>query len=387
MRADQMSSVGATKKLTYIVNYLSADDAQHYVHIPRLMHELQRLGWEVDIVSERGGTGRAEILGQPVKFLSRRSKFVRLVNLTRHLLTMRSRGGRLVFVRISKLAAFASALLGKVFGWKTIFWLSGTVEDFNRRAGLRGRLSFGLVWALFRVVDFLATGPETMVRYYQGLYGLPARKILLLYNDVDTVTPRRPTAPNMDDIVHVLLVHRLSPVRDTARYFPNLLEALGEFARETKRIVQLDVCGDGPERARLEQIGAGAADVQVHFHGGVPQRQLGAFYGKATLFVMPSYREGFPRVMIEAMAEGLPMVATSAGGSVDLCGPLQQQYVIDREDAAAFGQAVKRLLAAPRDRAALATENLRWVTRFSSPEVARMYDRTLSGIITARPAP
>ena len=381
-----MKYVGASKKLTYIVNYIAADDAQHYVHIPRLISELQQVGWEVDLVSERGGSGQSNVLGQPVKFLSRRSKLTRLINLTRHLFAMRTRGGRLVFVRISKFSALASGFLGKIFGWKTVFWLSGTVEDFNLWSGIRGRLSFVGVWILFRVVDYLATGPETMVRYYQSLYGLPIQKILLLYNDVDTVRPQPMKAAQTRDDVRVLLVHRLSPVRETVRYFPILLEALSEIARETKRTVRLDVCGDGPEKPQLEKLAAQAADVQVHFHGAVPHRRLGEFYGNASLFVLPSYREGFPRVMIEAMAAGLPIVATAAGGAIDLCGPLQRAYVIDRENAAGFGQAVKRLLAAPHDCSALADENLRWVTRFSSPEVARMYDRALSAIIYTSPA-
>lgn len=375
-----------SKQLTFIVNYLSADDAQHFVHIPNLMFEMEKLGWQVDLVSERGGTGTAVVLGRRTIFLSQRSKWKRIIRLIQCLLGMRLRGGKLVFVRISRYAALASALLGHWFGWRTVFWLSGTVEDFNLRRGLRARWELAVMWLLFRLVDRLATGPETMVDYYSTLYGLPKGRIMLLYNDVDLAGQAHAT-PASGSPVRVLLVHRLSPVRETARYFLALLQALERHAGQSVARVSLDICGDGPERPVLEQMAASASpQIDVRFHGAVPQRQLREFYAQATIFVMPSYREGFPRVVIEAMAHGLPIVATDAGGTRDLCGPAQQAFVVNRDDSNAFGLAVERLLASPPERRRIADENLETVKRFSTPEVARMYDRALSSLIGQLPA-
>jgi glycosyltransferase involved in cell wall biosynthesis len=379
-----MTPPQSTKTLTYIVNYLSADDAQHYVHIPNLLRALEELGWRINLVSERGGVGKSHVLGRPVTFLSRRSKTARLANLTRTLFRMRRHGGRLVFVRISKFAALASAILGRIFGWKTIFWLSGTVEDFNRRKGIKGRFTFAGMWILFRLVDQLATGPETMVDYYRRMYGLPERKVLLLYNDIeiDEGCPRGDPAP--DGEMRVLIVHRLSPVRESDRYFPAILEALGNSFRKIHIPIMLDVCGDGPERKTLEAIAAKPPHgVTVRFHGAVPQRQLGEFYAAATLFAMPSYREGFPRVIIEAMARKLPIVTTDAGGTRDLLGPAQLAFVVDREDPGMFGKTLERLLSSSDDRRVLAQENFEMAQRFSTPKVARMYDRNLSRLIGA----
>jgi glycosyltransferase involved in cell wall biosynthesis len=375
-----MTESSAAKRLTYIVNYLSADDAQHFVHIPNLLLEMEKIGWEIELVSERGGKGTAEVLGRRVTFLSQRSKWKRAVGLVGYLIAMRRRGGRLVFIRISKFAALVSALLGRILGWRTVFWISGTLEDFNLRRGLPARFGLAGMWLLFRLVDRLATGPETMVHYYSARYHLPERKIMLLYNDVD-LAPVTVATP-LDEGLRVLLVHRLSPVRETHRYLPALLRVLGRHAQQAGSPIVLDICGDGPERPLLERIvRAAASQVEVHFHGAVPQRQLGEYYGQASIFVMPSYREGFPRVMIEAMSHGLPIVATDAGGTRDLCGPAQQAYVVDREDAQAFGMAVERLLASSEERRQLRQENLESVKRFSTPEVARMYDAAFSALI------
>jgi glycosyltransferase involved in cell wall biosynthesis len=377
-----MSSSDQPKRLTYIVNYLSADDTQHYVHVPRLLSALEMRGWTIDLLSERGGFGTVEILGRSVTFLSRQSKWKRVANLVAKLLAMRNRGGRLVFVRISSFAALASSLLGRVFGWRTIFWISGTVEDYDLRRGLLGRLAVMRLWILFRLVDRLATGPETMARYYTGRYGLPPSKIVVLYNDVEILAASRRTEATQDQVFRVLMVHRLSPVRETTRYFPNLVDSLSRFAAATGSSVVLDICGDGPERPELERIASQARrPVEIRFHGAIPHRELEHHYRHATIFVMPSYREGFPRVIIEAMAHGLPIVATDAGGLPDLCGPAQQNYVVDRNHAKALGDAVERLLGLPAEREKLAAENLLSVERFSTSAVAQMYDEALSAIL------
>jgi len=383
-----MDSKNRPKKLTYIVNYLSADNAQHWVHIPNLLKEMEKLGWTVDLVSERGGEGTSEILGMPVTFLSRNARWGRVVPLIRHLLRRRARDGGLVYVRISKSAAFISALMGRLFGWKTVYWLSDVVVDFNAsRLGWKAPFEYHQMWTLFRLIDRLVTGPERIVDYFAHHYGLPKRKILLLYNDIALDGIERAKDSSDSGVVRVLLVHWLSPRRETARYFPALLAAL-ERVSASGRKVELDVIGGGPEQPQLEQFASThQGTVTVNFHGPIPNRDLGTFYNRATLFVMPSYREGFPRVLIEAMARGLPIVATDAGGTLDLCGPAQQAYVVDREDAEAFGRAVQSLLSSSEDLRRIGAENLVTVQRFSTPTVARMYDRELSKLIGAEPAP
>ncbi len=90
--------------------------------------------------------------------------------------------------------------------------------------------------------------------------------------------------------------------------------------------------------------------------------------------------------MIEAMAWGLPIVATDAGGTMDLCGPAQKTYVISRDDVDGFADAVERLLGSQADQRKLGRENFSIVRRYGTAEVARMYDYALSGLIHAVPA-
>jgi glycosyltransferase involved in cell wall biosynthesis len=100
-------------------------------------------------------------------------------------------------------------------------------------------------------------------------------------------------------------------------------------------------------------------------------------YRIADVFIHPTYNEGFPRVILEAMAAGLPIVTTDAGGTAELLGPRQQQFVVKRADRVAFAGKLAELLASPELWPVLGTENLKAVERFSTENVARMYEEVL----------
>jgi glycosyltransferase involved in cell wall biosynthesis len=73
--------------------------------------------------------------------------------------------------------------------------------------------------------------------------------------------------------------------------------------------------GDGPARQEYETLVAklGLKD-RVIFHGRKPKSEVAEFMRQADLFVLPSIWENLPCVLIEAMASGLPVIATLAGG-------------------------------------------------------------------------
>jgi len=370
------------KKLVYVLNYVNADDTQHFVHVLNLLTRLKELGWSVTVISEKGGEGVQSILGHDVHYMSRDGGWSRLLRLAKTLIGLRRQGYRLIFVRISRPAALVAALLARPFGWKTLYWLSGATDDFNSRQPLvRRSIDAAILKTIFTGIHRFVTGPESMITYYQTVYRVPARKCVLLYNDIDVdrYQATTPSAPARD--LSILILHRLSPVRETDRYMPGIVAALSEYAAQGQR-VRLNIVGDGPERPALEKTAAAAAGgLEVVFHGAVPNRRVHEFYKTADIFIMPSYREGFPRVIIEAMAMGLPIVTTDAGGTRDLLGPQQSKFVAARDDAAAFAAKLKSLAAAPNKRRELGAENRREVMRFSTSAVAHMYDEALSTLL------
>lgn len=124
-----------------------------------------------------------------------------------------------------------------------------------------------------------------------------------------------------------------------------LLEALVRL-RSQGVDVSATFVGDGPEREALERL---AADLRldVRFAGAVGQGELGAYYADAQLFCLPTFAEGLPVVLMEAMGSGLPVVSTSVMGVPELVEDGESGLLVSpaREDQLA--DAIARLAAAP----------------------------------------
>jgi glycosyltransferase involved in cell wall biosynthesis len=92
-----------------------------------------------------------------------------------------------------------------------------------------------------------------------------------------------------------------------------LLRAL----RNAPHNVRVEIVGDGPERARLEQLAA-ALPHTVTFTGEISLEERDRRLASADAFALPSLHEGFPLALLEALRAGLPVVASDSGGQRDM---------------------------------------------------------------------
>ena len=372
------------KKLVYVLNYVHPSDVQHFVHVMALLRTLEeRCGWEIALLSEKGGEGVQVVHSKEVRYLSRNGKASRLIALATALAELRRDGYRLVFVRISKPAALVSSIVGRVLGMRVLYWQSTANFDLDRNKPLIKRFADDFAMACIKWgINRFVTGPEYMLRYYEENYKIPKNKLLLLYNDVDLKRFIPPAVPRVSDgALKILFVHSLSPSKNAVFYFPRIIERLNALAAEGQRI-ELDLIGDGPERTHIaEQIKAANGILSIRMLGAVANTDLPQHLAEADIFIMPSYREGMPRALMEAMAMRLPAVATDAGGTRDIVGPRQLEYIVSRDDPDAFAQRLVDLACDEEARRAVGEENLVHVQRYSTPVVADMYDRALSALL------
>jgi glycosyltransferase involved in cell wall biosynthesis len=382
-------------KLVYVLNQFSRNESSHFVHVIGLVEALAAIGVDVLLVIEKAfNTPEIAAAGVRVVGLMERSAFRRFFKLALTIRAAARDGYGAVFVRIGIPAALTAVIACLGTGARVYYWQSGTVHALDRATATGSRRLIWLVrnWLPFRLVvwavDGFATGPETMIRYYRDVVRVPERKLVCLYNDID-VRQFRDRMGTEDRIAVraslgataatkvLLFVHRLSPIRRTMMYVPPLLDALRGRAQAQWHMV---FAGGGPELEDLvKAVSQPGLFNRCSVLGELPARELIGLYLAADVFVNPSYVEGFPRVILEAMAAGLPIVTTDAGGTADILGPLQQHFVIPRDDPARFATSVSILMDDSALQRALAEENCRAVHRFDTGTVAEMYRKELFG--------
>jgi glycosyltransferase involved in cell wall biosynthesis len=161
--------------------------------------------------------------------------------------------------------------------------------------------------------------------------------------DVDTFTPIGPTLraqQRLEQAKVVICVTRLVPIKN----LPMMIDAIAEL-RRTRNDVVLVLVGEGPQQPVLEER-VRALDLvdAVRFAGYVPQQQTAAWYRTADVFALSSDFDNSPNVVLEAMAAGLPVVATDVGGLREYVSDPRNGRLTPKGDAQAFAAALSTYL-------------------------------------------
>ncbi|MEZ5404535.1 MAG: glycosyltransferase [Bryobacteraceae bacterium] len=171
----------------------------------------------------------------------------------------------------------------------------------------------------------------------------------------------------------VVTVGRLAPPKDHA----SLLEAAA-IAVEAAPDLRLWVVGDGRLRQGLEKQAAslGLADI-VTFFG--ERHDVGGFLGAADLFCLYSNSEGVPVSQLEALAAGLPMVVSDAGGMPEVAPP-EASLVVPRGDPRALADALLHFRQRQEEKERWATmAKAHFERHFTLERMCRAYERLYLG--------
>ncbi|MCC6236181.1 MAG: glycosyltransferase [Dehalococcoidia bacterium] len=234
-----------------------------------------------------------------------------------------------------------------------------------------------LVLACDRVVA--ATEHERQL--LRQIYGVPRDRVAVVPLGVDreAFRPRDRTAaratlasrgvPVSDEARVLLAVGRLEPLKG----FDILVRALAQLTVDAEVVLWI-AGGDersAPERARLEAVAheVGVGD-RVRFLGAVPHEELPTYYNAADVVVVPSFYESFGLVALEAMASGVPVVASRVGGLVATVSDGRTGYLVPWRCPEPFAEKVDLLLRNEPLRRALGEAGRASMERFSWESVA-----------------
>jgi glycosyltransferase involved in cell wall biosynthesis len=273
-------------------------------------------------------------------------------------------GADLLWLKVPASNAFVAGWLAWRAGVPRFGYVAGSAREVarGRHLGLPSQ-AVGFAYDIAGLVA--ASGHRVVV----GAHLIEGAGIVTSLVDPDEIRdPRRSTWPHEPGRLRLIWAGRLT----AGKGIETLLEALSHLDAS----VTLDLVGDGPARgdfeARAEALGTRD---RVTFVGYVAER--GPYLQRlaaADLFVFPSSAEGFPKVILDALAVGLPVLASPAGALRDLGGAGVIQTV-RAGDASLLREAIVRLVAEPDLVAGLRQRGNGFVAIHTAPaEAARLVE-------------
>jgi colanic acid/amylovoran biosynthesis glycosyltransferase len=210
--------------------------------------------------------------------------------------------------------------------------------------------------------------------------GFPAEKLVTHYLGIDI--PAEVVLPPIGISQTVLFVGRLVEKKGV----DTLIDAMA-ILRQSAPGLELSVIGDGPARGDLEKR-AQAAGIRVKFHGWLDEKHVHAAMRRALLLAVPSRAaaggdsEGLPTVIMEAMALGVPVVATRHAGTPEIVADRVTGLLAPEADATALADAILTLKNEPELANRLRGEAYADVrARFDADRQSALLERMLVEII------
>lgn len=298
-------------------------------------------------------------LGVPprrTKFLNAIGLFSRIARLL--VLLYRSRPQQIVaFMENANLPVIVAAGIGGMTR-------RTTVSVRNNPVAIKLRYRVLLPW-LYRLPKYVVV-PSAGVAQALIRRGIPSRKVVIIPNPVKVAADVREGGGVLRPMRYILgagrLVHQ--------KHFELLIKA---FSKIHVSGVCLVILGGGPQRGRLEVL-ASALGVgsRVLFRGTVSA--IEPWYTHAMCFVLTSRYEGWPNVLVEAMANGCPVISVNCRyGPSEILEGGRHGLLVRQGDTDGLAGAMRRVLTDPLLRSSLSTQGARRARAFEASAVSRRW--------------
>jgi len=176
--------------------------------------------------------------------------------------------------------------------------------------------------------------------------------------------------------VRILAIGRLIPRKG----FDCLIRSLPEVVKVIQKDFCVEIVGDGPLRSELTNLAKELhVSDKVIFAGSVPYDQLHEKYQQADVFILSSLAEGMPLVVLEAMACGLPILATKVQGVDELVWVGVNGFLFKPADHQTLSQQITELISNDGIRQQMGKESLKIVQRYSWSNITEEYVNLYKG--------
>lgn len=191
--------------------------------------------------------------------------------------------------------------------------------------------------------------------------------------DIDRAAVRRSLGLREDDVVLIAMGDLIKR--------KNYAASIQAIARARNPKLQFLICGKGPELDKLRTLAERlAVEQQIHFLGF--RQDIKVLLAISDMFLFTTYQEGLPRSMMEAMAAGLPCIASRIRGNVDLIEDGTGGLLRHPDDIDGFAEAINTLAGNEGLRRRMGIDNLRMIQKYDVEvvrrEITKIFEKELS---------
>jgi len=261
-------------------------------------------------------------------------------------------------------------LVSKLRGLKYIAHLHGSVEP----TGYLGFLLYPYQKIIFKT--FLKSASKIIVlskgygQFFKKRYKLKIEPIVVP-NGVGRTFFLNKKEKHKD--IHLLYVGRLSKEKNITI----LIEAISLMKYKD---IQLNIVGEGEKRKDIENLIKEKKLKNVILYGRKEGKELLNFYKKADIFLLASESEGFPLVLLEAMATKTPIIASDVKGNHEVVKNVG--ILVNPPTPKDFAEAIEKLIKNSKLRKKLARNGLKEVKKYSWDKIIKKIEEVYCGVLT-----
>lgn len=359
-------------KLCYLLPHYDSQDATHFSHIHDFLKELGKTV-SILLLVEKGDVPKNSIGEKEARFIGGGFLF-RLLRTLHAIISARMRGYKKVYVHYSFSGALIASCVMRLTGGEVYYWNCGEPWKYKRSFG---RTIFESL--TYTMISYFVTGSISLGYEYAKRYHFSPNKIRVMPNWIDISRFNNIPQSEAKKVLNIsessnviLFVHRISKRKGAHLIIPIAKKIIEQFP-----LVRFLIVGKGPdaEVIRQEIIDSNLGEV-VTLIGSVPNTNLPTYFSAADVFLMPSEEEGFPRVLLESMALGVPFVSSDVGSVRDIVPEEMKHAVVSYGDVDAYVYELSQFLSMDREQKNNMSIRLKeYVQQFSVQKVVDIYKK------------
>jgi glycosyltransferase involved in cell wall biosynthesis len=236
-------------------------------------------------------------------------------------------------------------------------WVREGFEDFQeKRYGFKVMLLKALRGWWTRQADRVIV-PSCYLGRWVTQWGISEDRLSVIYNALEPMNDVQAASVPLPTLMNVATASRLIPLKRIDKVIEAIAQCEG---------VGLVIIGDGPERRPLEKAaGASGLDGRVYFAGQRSKREALSLMAACDLLVLNSTHEAFPHVILEAMSLGLPVIATTVGGTPEIIQDGENGRLIAPDATGALTDVLLKLVSSHAERQRLVFGAQRTIAQFN----------------------